>query len=177
MKYSILILFLMINVSIERNGDIIIWNEESRITWSDFDGVPPKDKGLKLAVSSVRIDIVGDIYENEIPDVAIEAHFIKSKSWTITNDLKSLAHEQIHFDIAELYARKIRQQFELLICKKTSDFDFYEKVYFELTKEHSKTQKEFDGNAYSSKEKENQWKLKIAKELEELKEYEYVPKE
>ena len=52
----------------------------------------------------------------------VNAYFVRSKSWVKDSSQKLLEHERLHFDIAELYARKIRQAVcEITIRKKKKD--------------------------------------------------------
>ncbi|MEM9363749.1 MAG: hypothetical protein AAGA43_14010 [Bacteroidota bacterium] len=154
--------------------DIIVWQENRPLEWKDFEGLSPKEPGLKLAVSNIQIAIIGKYYKNVIPEVRVEAQFTKSKSWSITSDNRSLSHEQIHFDIAELYARKIRKKFDSLRSKKISDSNVYNEVYYNLVFQHGRLQRQFDGEAYSSVEKENKWKEKVVRKLESLKDYKLI---
>lgn len=66
------------------------------LSWSDFKGKP--EKGA-LATTCSGIVIEGN------KTVAI---FYPYESGTLTNDVAALRHEQLHFDITQMYARKIK---------------------------------------------------------------------
>ena len=84
-------------------------------------------------------------------------------------------HEQLHFDITELYARKIRKRFKELQDMGETDYEEYVKIYYELEKELDAFQQKYDSEVYFREQNQKEWIEKIAKELEELKEYECIP--
>lgn len=65
------------------------------LSWSDFKGQPNKE-----ALARTQSGIV---IENNVAT----AIFIPDESWTRTNDSATLSHEQLHFDITQLWASKI----------------------------------------------------------------------
>lgn len=169
-KY-LFIIFLVFNL----NCNKVAWDSTSRLIWSDFQGDVPDEIGLKTAVTFVQIEIVGDVYEGEIPDVKIVANFLKDKSWTVVFDDETLRHEQLHFDIAELYARKLRKKFSILMSEKETNFEVYKNCYYSMVADNTEMQKKYDGEVYFNEVRQQEWQEKITKELEELKEYEYIP--
>jgi len=53
--------------------------------------------------------------KNGVPDFEVKALFVKQESWTTdSTDIALLQHEQLHFDIGELYAQKIREKIDEL---------------------------------------------------------------
>ncbi len=169
------IIFLIFYVLCYSQSDIILWNSNKELEWSDFQASPPSDKGVKLAVSSVKIVVESnEYYEGDIPDFSIKSYFNKRKSWTVTDNKKSLLHERLHFDITEVYSRRIRCQLKALREAGERDVTIYKTTYRKLLKEHSEEQKRYDREVYFSKTKQKEWSDSISKELEELKEYEYI---
>lgn len=163
---------------LQQNSERILWNPDKKLEWSDFQGVAPNDTGLAKAGTASQIVITSDLYyEDEIPRYYVKNCFDKSKSWTKTKSEKTLAHEQLHFDISELYARKIRKEFNKLYNDSTADVSIYKKIYRTLNDEEIAFQKQYDSEVYFDDKKQQEWQKCIAKELEELKEYEYVPEE
>ncbi len=171
---KIFILIFISLITLNSNCNKISWNPTTKLKWSDFKGSIPEEKSLKTAVTFVQIEIEGEIYEDEIPNIQIVTYFLKDKSWTIVNDKETLVHEQLHFDIAELYARQIRKEFKILVQEECSNFKLYEKIYQEKVLQHGIMQREYDSKVYFNEKEQKQWQEKIAKELEELKEYEYI---
>jgi len=115
----------------------VLWEEGVKLKWGDFLGEPPNEEeiGIMKAGTASEITLEGDFYEGDIPNFIIKSFFIYEESWTITDSNETLTHEQAHFDIAELYARKIRQRFCELQNVKELDSDIYIKEYRRLRQE------------------------------------------
>lgn len=159
-------------------SDMILWTSHTQITWSDFQGVPPNEKGLKLAVSSVKIVVEGvEYYEGETPNYVVMSYFNKKRSWSVTTSEKSLLHERLHFDITEIYSRKIRRTIKNLKDEGEKDENVYKEAYRKLLKDHGEAQDRYDKEVYFNKVKQQEWVDNFHKELEELKDYEYIPVE
>lgn len=149
----------------------IVWNKHCKLDWSDFRGQIPEDRGFKEAVSKIRIVMEGNVYEGEVPDVKINAYFIPKNSWTTVNSLETLKHEQLHFDIAEIFAREIRKEFDSLVKRKISDFEIYTKSYNLYLSEYEKYQKLYDSEVYFNKEKQAKWECDVVEKLKKLKDF------
>ena len=81
-----------------------------------------------------------------------------------------LKHEQLHFDIAELFCRKINLKFRELQSNNIKNFDTYQNAYSSLWNECRKYQKEYDFETYHGffKDTNNEWILKIKSELNNI---------
>lgn len=177
MKYiKVFFLLLILNTAYSQRkteSDSIRWSKEVKLEWKDFKGaVPFGDLGIKKAASSLETLASGiDFYEDSIPVFKVEAIFIKSKSWTILKNDDLLKHEQGHFDITEIYVRKLRRKYLELNKQKVSSVEKYsqefEKTQNELDLEHQL----YDKEVYFIPENREIWYKKIAKELKELEEY------
>jgi hypothetical protein len=102
------------------------WSATRPLTWSDFQGSPPSD-GSEGAKSAYTLYYAwrcrGATFE-----VRVIAGFRPRESWVkavVLNDGTQrrtvLGHEQTHFDLAELHARRMRQAFGDLAgpCRET----------------------------------------------------------
>ncbi len=167
-KSLLALLFCLLFLS---GGDdrYIVWEADRKLTWEDFTG-PANEEVSSKAYTWAKISMGWDCEDNTFKMTAI-AKFDKSKSWkkdVFTPYL--LAHEQLHFDITELYARKMRSHFASLpdACKLST----------EEVKAQSQTildawnarQLQYDEETRHSKDKEEQarWDLMIAKEIKAL---------
>lgn len=157
-------------------GDEIYWRKGIKLTWDDFQAEPNLKSG-HTAVTSSRIK--QNIYYggNDSVSVAINACFLPNKSWVAFYGKEDsiLQHEQLHFDICELHARKfrkivadstfsnvdIRNSLVNILNQIWLDLDAMEKLYDQETK------RSMDRN------KQKEWEIKIEKELKELEQYEY----
>ena len=150
----------------------IEWDKNRKLTWSDFKGKPNKlSRNEALTDSGMSIGLSCDGQSSE---VTIECFFDPKQSWV--KDEKSdylLAHEQLHFDITELFVRKLRKQLDQIgnDCQELNDHieEYYNKNY----KAFVAYQHAYDSESRHSIDKEKQayWEKKVARELEQLKPY------
>ena len=91
---------------------ILGWQDGVRLSWTDFQGRPHADApGFQGAESSLAVSIQLSC-TNDVPDLEVRAEFNRDLSWARPDMPASLLqHEQIHFDIAELYVRQTERQF------------------------------------------------------------------
>lgn len=97
----------------------LCWQQNRRLLWSDFRAKTyPKSgpfTGEKTAAISAVAPFLTPISENGVPSYRVDCVFLRDSSWvnnqamkTATDRAETLAHEQVHFDIAELITRKLR---------------------------------------------------------------------
>ena len=81
------------------------------------------------------------------------------------------AHEQGHFDIAEIFARRLNKQMSEYVFNKNTFKDDLKKIYMSLTSEKDSFQNRYDEETNHSinKEKQSEWLKKIEGFLKELK--------
>ena len=87
-------------------NDTIIWRSDYLLVREDF-------KGKLLPGSGGHAASAIYIYSKEVDGLImynIEAILVKSKSALKSESKYALNHEQKHFDVAELYARKFRKK-------------------------------------------------------------------
>ncbi len=91
--------------------DFLVWNEGEPLHWRDFRGPVPADKPAYHGAESRLLIAVGLICTNGVGDLKISAEFDRIQSWARA-DMPTglLEHEQIHFDIAEVHARRARKE-------------------------------------------------------------------
>ncbi|WP_298320503.1 hypothetical protein [uncultured Aquimarina sp.] len=179
-RYLLLILsFISFNLFsqevIVENDSLILWQKDRKLNWEDFKGQPINDRENVLAEVHGSIKTIKTYWSNGVPKFEIGCHFLKYDSWTVTKDSLSLIHEQVHFDIYELYARKIRKVFCELNEDMITDFKEYQRLFNSYLTENGERNELYDIEVIVNQKKQQEWQAKIAKELEELKEYEYIP--
>lgn len=157
-----------------KNDTILYWTESRKLEWDDFRGKVPIECGKDKARSHLSIEIVYQTKNGEVKNVLVPCTFLKNSSWTKDTSLLVLEHEQIHFDIAEVYARKLRKAVSFLKEQDEEELKVYDDTITSLLKEHRKRQDDYDNETNHSinKGQQENWNRQIAKELEELKEYE-----
>jgi hypothetical protein len=177
MKYiKVFFLLLIFNTTYSQcktESDSIRWGKEVKLKWKDFKGaVPFGYSDIKKATSAFEIlATCVDFKEDSIPVFEIEVFFVKTKSWVILKTDDILRHEQGHFDIAEIYARKLRKIYKEINIQKKSNVDEYSNVFEKTQNELDLVQKQYDKEVNFIPENREIWYKKIAKELEELKDY------
>src|SRR5215203_4402399 len=93
----------------ERKADdeYIPWIMNYRLTWEDF-LCEPKRNTDAVASTSTALGIAYQIKGGKLT-YQITCKFSKNKSWGLVKTPYILAHEQGHFDITEIFARKLYQ--------------------------------------------------------------------
>ncbi len=143
--YFLLTFFLAVTVS----GQSIQWSSAKKLEWSDFrNPVKPTKEQDVVAITSTGIKYVVAQQKGSPNKVQlhISAVFSQKNSWKNTEGLtpEALDHEQGHFDIAEIYARKIKAEVRNRIITKT-DFDKnFKSLYDRNYKDYLEFQKKYD---------------------------------
>jgi len=109
--FFILLLLSCINTSFKQDDkeEVIVWQKNRKLTWNDYQGKQQK----RFAAASTVYSMYRHVYKNADGSIiaSIKAYFYPKDSWKSNYiDDALLAHEQKHFDIVELYARKLRKQ-------------------------------------------------------------------
>ena len=157
-----------------KEKEIIPWNDTIKLTWDNFKG-KPKEWGNKAITCST---IYSKYESSDIPDLKINvrACFIKKESWKkdkCPSDYH-LNHEQKHFDIAEIYARKLRRLLADTVFKsKMVAKKEIPKIIRNNNKSFNEFQELYDKETNHSINKEQQvlWDAKIENELTVLRNY------
>ncbi|HHG83368.1 MAG TPA: DUF922 domain-containing protein [Bacteroidetes bacterium] len=87
----------------------IRWRKSRKLNWDDFQGQAVRGMGMDaLTESGISFSWTCGYRGFEFNTYAM---FVPEKSWVRQRTPALLAHEQLHFDITELHARKIRKFF------------------------------------------------------------------
>jgi hypothetical protein len=178
MIYKTLCVFALACLFIVPNDDeVISWRDDIKLTWNEFKGVP------KTNMSAVAVTASGITFEFSVRetnsrivsfDSQVYAHFYPNKSWYIKEqgDNHILAHEQLHFDITELYARKFRKQISQLKVTNNIKSELRQ-LHLNINKEVAVTQNLYDLESDNSVNREFQakWNVYIKRELAKLEAY------
>jgi len=171
--FSFLLLITISDDVLSQNRDCkdcISWNENRKLTWSDFKAAPKKlSPNAALTESGMSIELKCD---GKTSEAVVKCYFTPDKSWT--KDKQSaylLRHEQLHFDITELFVRKLRLQLARFgnNCEALSKHieEYYQRNYKEFVAYQAAYDQESEHSL--NKEKQAYWEAKVARELAELK--------
>lgn len=159
----------------------IEYHPQQKLTWDNFKA--PKnykslsDKSAAYTFCGISYEVTKSGNPKGKAEVKVKAFFVEDKSWKKMPNPGNylLQHEQLHFDIAEIFARKIRKMVTEKI-KTTEDFDRYFKTeYNQLFQEYSDFQTTYDRETQNSinHEKQEFYHQKVAQMLRDLEDYQY----
>ncbi|HXJ99319.1 MAG TPA: hypothetical protein VNJ50_10760 [Gelidibacter sp.] len=159
------------------NDTIISWNKNKKLRWEDFKGIKDTinftefgaatDYSISLLPRNIKVD--------EYDKINAIALFYKKSSWAISESIGLLEHEQTHFDIAEIFARKIRKCFAEMKENGETDIYSYIEIAEDLGSQCPVYQKLYDletGHGTIGL-MQLKWNKKVAEELKELNAYKY----
>jgi hypothetical protein len=106
--------------------DAILWSSTRRLAWSDYRARPAMARD-QVAVSATSL-LWGFHCTDADLEVQVAAAFFPNQSWVnsgllLSTDQHILQHERTHFDLAEVFARRMRRFFRMLPnpCEHTDD--------------------------------------------------------
>lgn len=154
-------------------SDRLIWSSANKIGWDDFKAAP--DSALQFIAALTSSSIAYSYYcNNDALIFTVKAIFRKNESW-VRPEAKTdfyLAHETLHFDITELYARKLREKLEQyrFACNQTDDLEL---IANEVLDEWRKMDKKYDIETHFSHDMQMQkdWYVFIHEQLYDYRAY------
>ncbi len=149
----------------------LVWNEFYTLQWDDFRGKPDPD-AMGDAGTAVHIKAKPFIVNKEV-HYDVRAIFNRDKSWARDTSPSLLAHERLHFDIAELYARKIRKKVSELRKRGVRDIGAFNSAIEKLLEESNTTDARYDLETLHGAlpKKQSIWVKKVKDELADLNDY------
>ena len=176
MKHILIFVFLGLFVARaaqDKTEGHILWNEEYRLTWDDFQG-----KARKSHVASAMSDITFAVKiksEGSTLTMYIQPSFNPKGSWVKDEDKSDylLKHEQIHFDIAELNARKLREELQTKKLTKVNAESSINRLVERYSEQNVKMQDRYDNETEHSlkTEKQEKWNADVEAEIKSLDAY------
>jgi Bacterial protein of unknown function (DUF922) len=171
MKKIILIISLQLPLLIfsQQENDFISWNENRKLVWDDFKA-PPLKIGDIAALTTTHLAFSYKMNNGKV-NFTIECQFEKNKSWGLVKNDAVLRHEQGHFDIAEMFARKLYKEMSAYQFNKNTFQKDLDSIYKNIVAEKEKYQQVYDNETnYSiNKNGQEEWLKKIEAELLLLK--------
>ena len=151
----------------EPGEELLEWSHTRKLTWADYKAAPNPNSDAAASTTSY----LGFSYSvrNEGFSYRIESKFSKTRSWGLHKTPYILSHEQGHFDIAEVFARKLEKKMkEYRFNPKTYQKDL-SKIYRDILDEKEEMQNDYDRETNHSinREKQAAWLKKIEALLQE----------
>jgi len=163
-RTSLLLILAMASLQ----ASLIEWNAGRKLTWDDFKSTPdPASPNAALTNTAINIEFG---YDKSGLTWSIRCSFDKNLSWVRVKNDAVLAHEQGHFDIAEIYARKLNKALKDYHFNAKTVANDVNKIYNDMMTAHHDAQEVYDHETdYSrNKEKQDEWLKKISDDLKGL---------
>lgn len=165
-----LLLGFVLFLSFSKAQDKIFWNENRKLVWADFQSPAKPNTSQAAATTFCGISYLLNSSTKKFTDeqVKIQSFFIPSKSWAHAEHKTDnvLMHEQSHFDIAELFARRFRK----IISDKSLDVKSLQRYYERIYDDYKEYQQDYETvtNHGRIRDKQLEYSRKIDEEIEEL---------
>ncbi|WP_460219139.1 DUF922 domain-containing protein [Psychroserpens sp. MEBiC05023] len=116
----------------------IEWRADRKLTWDDFKGEPDLENfpnALAVTNSGFGYESAKNLFKDG--KLFVQSIFNTDRSWVLPHAKNDyvLRHEQIHFDLTEIYARKLRKAFsdaKINSSKLYRANEIFNKIYAEL---------------------------------------------
>ena len=164
----ILLTISLVSFSQNKNEELITWSKDKKLTWADYKG--KVKTGTDAAASTATYLGIEYNFTGNGFDYKITCSFSKTRSWGLHKTDYILAHEQGHFDIAEIFARKLNKKMGEYKFDKDSFKDDLKIIYQSIALEKDAFQNQYDDETDHSikKEKQAEWLKKISDLLKEF---------
>lgn len=157
----------------------IMWRQDRKLTWKDFKAKAPLSSQKDVAALTfcgIRY-YSSRVLLTSPAKISVANVFYCNKSWVRKSQKKPsiLRHEQLHFDLSEVYARKMRKALQEANLTGATLNTIGNSIFQMTNQEYQIRQDQYDKetNHGINQEKQIEWNLIVRKELNELHEYEY----
>lgn len=150
-----------------QKAEAVQWNSKRRLTWADFKGEPKsKQSVVALTASGISYKFSTDLKNGQmVVDFEVTAYFYPEKSWYCPefSDAVILSHEQLHFHISEVFARKMRERLAKTKFSNNIKTEVSE-LYSQVVEELNQFQNQYDKETNFSRNREQQllWNQKVS---------------
>jgi len=159
--------------AVVRTPDTIYWQSARKLTWDDFRGQAERS-GESVALTSSGIGMAFRSNTNGESEFNVTCTFFCRNSWVKAEGRNDsvLQHEQLHFDLTELYARRLRQALDKLPAAQRK-WSNVQKIYNEANRDCDKRQNDYDDETRHGirHDVQQKWNGQIEAELKQLESY------
>jgi hypothetical protein len=145
----------------------ICWEQDRLLSWKDYLGNRP---GGAQYAAMTNISLQCEILSSN--SILVSNCMVKEKSWVREKSKSSyiLNHEQYHFNLAEVFARKMRKEFTDL---STVNYHIVDSIFQKVYSDYDAAQVRYDDETLHSQVNAEQikWQDKIDEELAVLDAY------
>ncbi|GGG27262.1 hypothetical protein [Hymenobacter glacieicola] len=150
----------------------IIWHPARRLKQADFKGSTDNRPFAAATSSNIRYHYAGTPLQGTV-QFTIETYFDCQESYfkPTSQAAYTLAHEQVHFDITELYSRRLAKALQEQVANTQELERKQQEIYRQLISEAQLLQDKYDSEVYADNDKLPAWQTKIAQDLTALEPY------
>lgn len=155
--------------------DAFYWHEQRKLTWGDFRGnLDMNEPDNTAAATYCGIGFEATPLRNS-RKLAIRVYntFFPNQSWVRQGEEKAsiLAHEQGHFDICELYTRKLKYMLDVANNRGENSEGMLKRIYDEVQEEYAARQERYEHETEHGliAGAQQHWQYVIARELDDTR--------
>jgi hypothetical protein len=149
--------------------DMLVWRKDYRVLWSDFKAPVPA-RAANAALTSYNTTLKIDYTSETGFTYEIRCEFDRNRSWVRVRNDEVLAHERGHFDIGEIFARKLRARLSYFQYRPGRSSAALNLVYDSVMKACGNMQELYDAETDFSRNRsgQQQWDTRIPRMLDSL---------
>ncbi len=156
--------------------DPFVWSADRRLTWADFQGTP--DTTSRAVATTAYAIVLNTACEDDVLVSRVTSTFLPHASWVrsayIVNRLAetTLRHEQAHFDLSEVMARRLRAELRALESPCDGADSTRLAIYARYKQDDAKVQRQYDRETEHGTllSRQRSWEARIEAWLAELPE-------
>ena len=170
------LLFLLGTFATQAQQETIEWKHDRKLQISDFKAQPPADNPYAANINSGLSFSWGITHKPTGKELtySVTSEMYPEESWikASKNTEYLLAHEQTHFNISELFARKLRKSLAEYQPNGNVETEL-KNMYRQIEKKRRQLQNKFDEATDHSEnmDEEHRWRSMIQKELDSLADF------
>lgn len=152
------------------------WADHNKLSWTDFQG--PVNAVTEESAAATHCGIgfrTGRATPDSKPGIIVYNTFYVNKSWVRADAMipEILVHEQGHFDLCEIYTRKLRQRMQGVDMNAANLRAVLESIYFAVKNEYESRQQAYEDETTHGTNfaQQNRWRENISRELADNADY------
>ena len=182
MRFLLVLPFVFTSIALfSQKGADVAYSSNGPFNWEMFKGKINPNHLDEMGKNTGAVTVSSLTYETVVrgknATVKVSALFHPFESWTrypkLDNPNEALNHEKRHFDICEIYARKIRKALSSSRYYQSNFNEELSDLFKKTVKEYREEQMRYDKDTKHSIDQEQQkkWDAKIDSRLTELSKY------
>lgn len=157
------------------DAERITWTPDVELTVADFRGPLGGDRNAAEANTGIKTSSRAGAHADSFVVEATTffdpcaSWFRQGRGWA--TDSATLAHERIHFDLTEVYARRLMRRYAEDVGSHAEFLGRHERLYEQTWAELQAAHRRFDTEVYADEALTPQWRARVSKLLDEVSAY------